>query len=42
MKLDLTPNETAIDTWSINYLSPDGKTHAGKLTITNQRLLFLP
>jgi len=42
MKLNLEPNETAIDTWAINYIAPDSKTSVGKLTITNQRLLFLP
>lgn len=42
MKVELAPNETTIDTWAINYISPDSKTSAGKLTVTNQRLLFLP
>jgi len=42
MKLELAPNETTIDTWAINYIAPDSKTSMGKLTITNQRLVFLP
>lgn len=42
MKLELQSNETAIDTWAINYIGPNNKAAAGKLTITNQRLLFLP
>lgn len=42
MKVELAPNETTIDTWSINYIAPDSKTSTGKLTITNQRLVFLP
>lgn len=42
MKPALAPNETAIDTWSINYAGSDGKAGIGKLTVTNQRLLFLP
>lgn len=42
MKIALQPNETTIDTWSINYMSPDGKIAIGKLTVTNQRVLFLP
>jgi len=42
MKLELAPNETTIDTWAINYIAPDSKTSMGKLTVTNQRLLFLP
>ncbi|WP_300597683.1 hypothetical protein [Niabella sp.] len=42
MKLELQPNETTIDTWAINYVGPNSKTATGKLTITNQRLLFLP
>lgn len=42
MKLNLEPNETTIDTWAINYITPDSRTSIGKLTVTNQRLLFLP
>lgn len=42
MKLSLEPNETAIDTWAINYIAPDSKASMGKLTVTNRRLLFLP
>lgn len=43
MKIEMQPGETTIDTWSIYYyLAPAGKVAGGKLTITNQRLLFLP
>ena len=42
MKIELQPAEATIDTWSIYYISPNGKSAAGKLTVTNQRLLFLP
>lgn len=42
MKLELQPTESTIDTWSIYYIPPNGKSIAGKLTVTNQRLLFLP
>ncbi len=42
MKVELAPNEITIDTWAINYIAPDSKTSMGKLTITNQRLVFLP
>ncbi|MGJ7031116.1 hypothetical protein [Niabella hirudinis] len=42
MKIELQPTETAIDTWSINYVGPDSRIATGKLTVTNQRLLFLP
>lgn len=42
MKTEMQPGETAIDTWSINYVSPSGESGIGKLSVTNQRLLFLP
>ncbi|MCF3110831.1 PH domain-containing protein [Niabella sp. CC-SYL272] len=42
MKFELQPNEAPIDTWAINYIGPNNKAAVGKLTITNQRLLFLP
>jgi hypothetical protein len=42
MKIELQPNETTIDTWSLHYVPPSGEKALGKLTITNQRLLFLP
>jgi len=42
MKPDLQPGETIIDTWAIYYIPPGGRSVAGKLTVTNQRLLFLP
>lgn len=42
MKLDLQTAENIIDTWTIYYIPPNGSSIAGKLTVTNQRLLFLP
>lgn len=42
MKIELQPAETILDTWALYYLPPSGKSVAGKLTVTNQRLLFLP
>ena len=40
MKITLEPNETKIDTWTILYISPKGDKYNGKLTITNQRLIY--
>jgi hypothetical protein len=40
MKIELQPNETKIDTWSILYSPPGGGKYNGKLTITNKRLLY--
>ncbi len=40
MKFELHPNETKIDTWTILYIPPGGGKYNGKLTITNQRLLY--
>ena len=40
MKITLQPGETAIDTWSLLYLPPNGGKYNGKLTVTNQRLLY--
>lgn len=42
MKTELQPDEVTIDTWSLHYVPPSGEKALGKLTITNQRLLFLP
>jgi hypothetical protein len=42
MKIEIQPDETIIDTWSINYIPPVGEKAIGKLSITNQRLVFLP
>ncbi len=38
MKIELQPNETKIDTWSILYIPPGGGKYNGKLTITSKRL----
>lgn len=40
MKLNLQPGETAIDTWTLLYIPPGGGKYNGKLTVTNQRLLY--
>lgn len=40
MTHDLRPGEHAIDTWTLFYLPPDGGRYNGKLTVTNQRLLY--
>lgn len=40
MKLELQPDEKKIDTWTILYNSPKGDKYNGKLTITNQRLIY--
>ena len=38
--MDLQPGETAIDTWTLIYTPPGGGNYNGKLTVTNQRLLY--
>lgn len=40
MKIDMMPNETVIDTWTILYETPTGGKYNGKLTVTNRRLLY--
>ncbi len=40
MKLELQPDETKIDTWTLLYIPPGGGKFNGKLTITNKRLLY--
>ena len=40
MKLELNPGETKIDSWTLFYIPPTGEKYNGKLTITNQRLLY--
>lgn len=40
MKIELQPDETKIDTWTILYTPPNGGKYNGKLTITNKRLLY--
>ena len=39
-KTALQPGETAIDTWSIFYIPPEGKKFNGKLVVTNKRLIY--
>ena len=36
----LSPDEQAIDTWTLLYIPPGGGKYNGKLTITNKRLLY--
>ncbi len=38
--MDLQPGETAIDTWTLIYTPPGGGNVNGRLTVTNQRLLY--
>lgn len=40
MKIEMNPNETIINTWTILYESPLGGKYNGKLTVTNHRLLY--
>ena len=40
MKIELQPDESKIDTWTILYVPPNGGKYNGKLTITNKRLLY--
>ena len=40
MKITLQPGESKIDTWTILYVPPKGGKFNGKLTVTNQRLLY--
>jgi len=40
MKFMLLPGEVEIDTWSLLYIPPAGGKFNGKLTVTNQRLLY--
>lgn len=40
MATDLRADERVIDTWTLFYVPPNGGKYNGKLTITNQRLLY--
>lgn len=40
MKIQLQHGETKIDTWAILYQPPGGGKYNGKLTVTDQRLLY--
>ncbi|MBI3135183.1 MAG: hypothetical protein HYZ14_10965 [Bacteroidetes bacterium] len=40
MKLQLQPGEQEIDTWTLLYTGPKGDKYNGKLTVTNQRLIY--
>ncbi|MBW2458485.1 MAG: hypothetical protein JRI68_28555 [Deltaproteobacteria bacterium] len=39
-QFELQAGEVGIDSWTINYLPPDGGRFTGELLVTNQRLLF--
>ena len=38
--IDMQPGEAPIDTWTLFYVPPEGGKYNGKLTVTNQRLLY--
>ena len=40
MDITLQPDETVIDTWTLFYLPREGGKYNGKLTVTNDRLLY--
>ncbi|PQM29375.1 hypothetical protein CVO77_00080 [Sphingopyxis lindanitolerans] len=40
MTATIRPGEGIIDTWTLFYLPPGGGKYNGKLTVTNQRLLY--
>ena len=40
MAINLNPSENIIDTWTLLYVPQQGGKYNGKLTITNQRLLY--
>ena len=40
MNITLQPDEVVIDTWTLFYVPPTGSKFNGKLTVTNQRLLY--
>jgi hypothetical protein len=40
MEIILQPGEVNLGTWTLFYLPPGGGKYNGKLTVTNQRLLY--
>lgn len=40
MSANIRAGETIIGAWTLFYLPPDGGKYNGKLTVTNQRLLY--
>lgn len=40
MDITLQPDERVLDTWTLFYLPPNGGKYNGKLTVTNNRLLY--
>ncbi len=41
-KLDLEPGEQELGHWTIHYLPPSGGKYAGKLLVTDRRILYEP
>jgi hypothetical protein len=42
IKFDLEPGEQKVGKWTIHYLPPTGGKFAGKLLVTDRRILFEP
>lgn len=40
MSTDMLPGENAVDTWIIYYRPPGGGKYNGRLTVTDQRLIY--
>ncbi len=38
--IDMLQDEVSSGTWTLNYIPPNGGRYLGKLTVTNQRILF--
>ena len=41
-KFDLEPGEQELGHWTIHYLPPTGGKYAGKLLVTDRRVLYEP
>ena len=41
-KFDLEPGEQELGHWTIHYLPPTGGKYAGKLLVTDRRILYAP
>lgn len=42
IKFELEPGEQKVGKWTIHYLPPNGGKFAGKLLVTDRRILFEP
>ena len=40
--MELETGEIKYDTWTVNYIPPQGGKYNGKLTVTNNRIIFIP